>query len=206
MKSLCNITWEGGFVGWSCPPSLQQPCASRREHCPPCCILHATFGLSSWRMFHFLLSKPSHLLMKAIIAPVTPQQGVSVQPPVGQQPSLSTKLTPEAGRRMDTACVAISAHRVPHGPHCHFRPVGSDFSQSRACGITQPYSKSVQPWRQGSVRNQTHCTLSSTAGAPHADVEFLLPQVILALAMVYHTRQTNLEGSPSITPFSVSVP
>lgn len=132
MKSLCNITWEGGFVGWSCPPSLQQPCASRREHCPPCCILHATFGLSSWRMFHFLLSKPSHLLMKAIIAPVTPQHGVSVQPPVGQQPGLSTKLTPEAGRRMDTACVAISAHRVPHEPHCHFRPVGSDFSQSHA--------------------------------------------------------------------------
>lgn len=69
--------------------------------------------------------------------------------------------------------------------------------------LTQSYSKSVQPWRQGSVRNQTHCALSSTAGAPHADVEFLLPQVILALAMVYHTRQTNLEGSPSITPLSV---
>lgn len=99
---------------------------------------HATLGLSSWIIFHFLLKKLSHLLTKAISTPVTLQQGANAQPPTGRQQCPAPGRSQGLGRRTGAAHVAVSHQRVKASPclassHCAaHEPLG----RFRAVGLT----------------------------------------------------------------------
>lgn len=209
VTALCNISWEGGSVGWFCPSLPFFAVLYHSPVHPAMCTtpsaafstLHLDYILGECSTFSLKKFKKLHLWMKAIIGPVTLQQGVSTRPPVGWPQGLGTGVIPAVGRRVGPAHVAVS-HRGSKASHpvswtiWPLQLCGADSSLSHTCATTRSYSHGEAQLCEGpDFLHRPQIRL-------HPQLVHLTFRVSSATVHNLPTDQTFLEGSPSVTPLS----
>lgn len=141
--------------------------------------------------------------MKAIIGPVTLQQGVSTRPPVGWPQGLGTGAIPAVGRRAGPAHRAVSrwGSKATHCVSWTIWPLQlcADSSLSHTCAIMWSYSHGEAQLCEGlGLLHRPQIRL-------HPQLVHLTQALGVSSATIHDlpTKQTFLEGSPSVTPLSV---
>lgn len=181
VTALCNISWEGGSVGWFCPSLPFFAVLYHSPVHPAMCTtpsaafstLHLDYILGECSTFSLKKFKKLHLWMKAIIGPVTLQQGVSTRPPVGWPQGLGTGAIPAVGRRVGPAHVAVSHRGSKASMNLLMNHLATSALWGRLLAVSHLCHHTVlQPWRSTAVWRprlsaQASDQTPSAAGASH---------------------------------------